>query len=149
MQKLVQWKSKRVPRTTLATSGHVRTCSEYLRGSGQFLTWTKVHHATPLITRNAKTSSMEAKPSAQDHICHIRTSSNIFLPFLQRRVYISLRKTTFDLRPGGSSVIYNSTQLDEIGKCLYVCVCYVRRVSRWPLNRIGRNNRQMKGIMVP
>src|SRR5450759_2930317 len=88
----------------------------------QFLTCTNIHHATPLITQNAKTSSLEAKPSAQDHICHIRTSSNIFLPFLQRRVYISLRKTTFDLRPGGSSVIYHSTQLDEIGKCLYVCV---------------------------
>ena len=37
-------------------------------------------------------------------------------------VYTSLRKSTFDLRPGGSSVIYHSTQLDEIGKCLYVCV---------------------------
>ena len=37
--------------------------------------------------------------------------------------YISLEKPTFDPRPRGPNVIYYSTQLDEIGKCLYVCMC--------------------------
>src|SRR5450759_4256594 len=63
IQKLVQWKPNQVPRTTLATSDHVRTCSGYFRGSAQFLT--KTHHATPLIIRNLKTRSMKAKLRAR------------------------------------------------------------------------------------
>ena len=34
--------------------GHIRTCSEYPRGSGQFLTWTKTHHATLQMTSEFK-----------------------------------------------------------------------------------------------
>src|SRR5450759_5319820 len=30
-------------------TGHIRTCSGYPRGSGQFLTWNKTHHTTPQI----------------------------------------------------------------------------------------------------
>ena len=48
IHKLVQWKPIQVPRATLATSDHVRTCSGYFRGSGQFLTWSNTHHARHL-----------------------------------------------------------------------------------------------------
>src|SRR5450759_3692808 len=47
--------------------GHIRTCSRYPRGSGQFLTWTKTHHATPQIHQNSITRSMSVKLSTQDH----------------------------------------------------------------------------------
>src|SRR5450759_899296 len=35
-------------------TGHIRTCSGYPRGSGQFLTCAKTHHATPQITLECK-----------------------------------------------------------------------------------------------
>ena len=41
-------------------------------------TRTKVHRATPQITRNAKSSTMEVKSSVQDHIGHIRTCPDMF-----------------------------------------------------------------------
>src|SRR5450759_1421821 len=44
-------RSMAVKLTTQDHIGHIRTCSGYPQGSGQFLTWTKAHHATPQITR--------------------------------------------------------------------------------------------------